>query len=150
MFNIDNWKWNIWETDPKTGKMKRWLGSITDPRTAFAWLKSQGKDASKYRVNNVPPSTSLMRGPGREVYATSATDIHVGDALPKRIVPGKYDDFDPRPKRATAPKTGKGTTVRHAAKPKDTKEMKKIKADAQHIIDQHKADEAAELEAGEQ
>lgn len=149
---VDDWKWNVWEMDLKTGKRKRWLGSISNPKDGFAWLKSMGKDAKKFRINNVPPETSTMQNPPREVYATSAVELHEGDALPERKIAGKYDDFTPRAKRkaVSVPKSegGRGTAVvrRPAApKPKDTKEMKKIKADAQVILDRHKADEAAEM-----
>lgn len=153
---VDDWKWNVWEMDLKTGKRKRWLGSISNPRDGFAWLAKMGKDAKKFRINNVPPETSTMQNPVREVYATSATELHEGDDLPERKIEGKYDNFSPRHKRRkTATPTrnrGKGTAVVRpdvpkAPKPKDTKEMKKIKADAQVILDQHKADEAAEMNA---
>jgi hypothetical protein len=155
-FQVDDWKWNIWEMDLKTGKRKKWLGSITDPKTGFAWLKKQGKDAKKFRINNVPPETSTMATPTREVYAEEDLVVKVGDPLPKRTIPGKYDDHAPRrsaakaptAKAGVAPKQGKGTTVRHAvpAKPK-TKAEKKLEADARRLLDQHKEDERAEMEA---
>jgi hypothetical protein len=157
-FHVDDWKWNIWEMDAKTGKRKKWLGSITDPKTGFAWLKKQGKDAARFRINNVPPPTSTMQMPSREVYAEQDLQVKVGDPLAPRVIPGKYDDHQPRRSKAKVPtvmvspepRQGKGTAVRRAV-PKviqapKTEAEKKLAKDAAALLEQHKADEQAEMQ----
>lgn len=155
--HVDDGKWNVWESDPKTGKMKRWIGSITNPKDAFEWVKKHG-GSKTFRINNVPPFTSQMRVPSHEVYATTATDIRQGDALPQRSVPGKYENFvakdEPVKKaRQTIKSQVKAQTTRKpvvvAKQTPKTKAQKKLEADAKVLLDQHKADEQAEMEASD-
>ena len=157
---VADWKWNIWEMDLKTGKRKKWLGSITDPHTGFTWLRAKGFDLKKYRINNVPPETSHSRMPEREVYSTDGKTVQVGDRLAPRHVPGKFEDFTPRPVRKPAatpkrtparPDTSTVTTRKAVPKPApvpDTPEMKKVKGKAKDLLDQHKAAEKKDIEEG--
>lgn len=158
-FKIDDWKWNIWEVDVKTGQRKTWLGSITDPKTGFAWIAKHGGGRRQFAINNVPPATSTMQTPPFEVYATDDDTLHRGDDLEPRTIPGKYDDFEPRKKRevkrSKKPRVIAGRDVSHPAPARlqgpakkaapKTKAQKKLEADAKALLDQHKADEAAEM-----
>jgi hypothetical protein len=132
-------KWNIWKVD-KDGKPSKWIGMIADPKTAFQWFRDQDLDPSQYRVNNIPPASGMTPNPDREVWAMTASDIREGDTEPPRKFSQRPSANPPR-----KPKAERKPAVRRTRKKVDTPEMKKMKADAAELLEQHKADEAAEL-----
>ena len=141
----DAGRWYIWQVDSE-GKMIHWVGMIRDPGAAFGWFRDMDLDPSQYRVNNVPPATGMTPNPEREVFALSPTDIREGAPLPVRT-------FDDRP-GVTARKTVKKRTParrgqRPAKKVADTPETLRMKQEAKQLLEQHKADEAAEMKGSE-
>lgn len=148
--HVDNFKWNIWQVD-KEGKMVKWIGTILDPSTAFGWFKSRNLDPSQFRVNNVPPPTGRTPNPSHEVFALTEKDVRQGAELPVRTFEERPGAVKHRPVRQSVQPTRPRAVPKPAAKKvavPDSPEMKKAKAKAADLLEQHKADEQRDIEEG--
>lgn len=167
MTDVDSIRWNIWLLGPNGSRVK-WLGQITDPQTGFDWIKKQGKKATQFVINNVPPEAGRTQYPQRVVQGmpdgsvVQTGEVMMPKALPQRSVPGRarkpiptridnskvstngYGGGAAKGTRTATPKAGPVTHRKAAPKVQVDPAMAK---EAAELLEQHKADEAAELAA---
>ena len=161
--NADLIRWNIWELNAK-GQRVKWLGQVTDPETGFAWLKKQSKAASRYVINNVPPSTSKTRKPTMvyqglptgeivktgEVVMPSATPV-APKSKTKRLIPSNIDNSNLSGdvgNMATRKASVESLGVTKRGATKKSVVDKALAENAKGLLAQHMADEQRDLEEG--
>lgn len=129
---------HVWHKDPVTG-VRKWCGQFIDPKNALGW-KNKQEHPEQYTVNNIgplavaraaqPPSTpkqteadrlAAKRKAERYAGAVSGASTAVSPARPKKVV--------------TPPR-------------RKTKEEQEMAEQAKGLLEQHKADEKADLDAG--
>jgi hypothetical protein len=171
MSDVDNIRWNLWLLS-KTGQRIKWLGQITDPHTGFEWIKKQGKKATQFAINNVPPDAGRTQRPERVVQGMpDGQVVQTGEvmmpkpvqartAAPRRLPPSKIDNSGVRTegpgfgrRNAERPEAPKVSTAKRPARkapaPKPMEVDPVMAKEAAILLDKHKADEAAELAAAE-
>lgn len=137
-FKNSEFSWHIWHTDPKTG-MKKWCGQFYGEKDALSWKKRQPRP-DEYRITNYGP-TRVAAGnrPARPVPSSS------GSA--QRAMAEARAEADRRLREQVKAQRAKAQQD-EARRAKDAAEMADIRQDAAGLIEQHKKDEAADLEAG--
>jgi len=163
--------WHIWKINPETGRPTQWVGQIGNPSDAFTWMDSHG-GRQAYRLNNVPPFGGRTQNPSHEVIQVTEADWIQGDPLPRKNIPGKTDFVPRRARPEMTPamreqhetkgkgydRNNRGGSVggsgrsTQRAKPRpprdESPEAVELRKQAAQALDQHKADEAADLAEG--
>ena len=122
---VEVWNWQCWRLLKDGDRV--WVGFFKSEKDALSWVKTQ---TGNYVVNNVPPSGRLPSGRKDPTWSTPVSDGEIKEKhwqTTKRVR---------RASKAVTPKVVRPLTPEEIA----------LKKDAAEIFEQHKADEAAELE----
>ena len=165
---------HIWRLNPKTGRPMQWVGSWhADTSEAFKWMDKHGGGRDKYVLNNVPPFNSRTQNPARAITVKPDGTRVQGSALPRKDIPGKgaktVSDFERQKAaeraayneqlRKAGDRANRGgnrggvegsrsTSTRRKAKPDNSPEAKRLREQAAAALNQHRRDEASDLEKG--
>lgn len=153
-FKNGEFSFHIWHTNPKTG-VKKWCGQFYDDKSALKWKKSQ-TNPDEYRINNLGPVATERAKP--EVKAREdaeyAAKLKEREERYERLRRGEVE-VNTRPatsatRRMTVLTKEAPATPAVVTKPKrpETAEERRLKDEAAKVLDQHKQDEAADLEQG--
>lgn len=162
---------HIWKLNPKTGRPMQWVGSWhADTHEAFAWMDKNG-GRTKYTLNNVPPTGGRTQNPPRMVTVKADGTRVQGQTLPRKDIPGKggVSAYEARKAaeraayneqlRKAGDRANRGgnrggvegsrsTSTRRKAKPDNSPEAKRLREQAAAALNQHRRDEASDLEKG--
>lgn len=138
------WKWHLWRKDTKTG-LKSYCGFFYDEKAAIQGKKKRVAEDPNgiYAVLDYGP-TDLARGTQRATSSRAATR----PTSSAQIAMQEARDESRRRDAANVQARKEREAKVAANKAADREAMKGIREDAVKIIDQHKADEKADLDAG--
>lgn len=135
---------HIWHVDP-VSKVRKYIGPA---KTDYDWLlfkREQGEKRDEYICNNVSPTGTVgpvFRPPTRATGKPRVVSSKAAEAMAQAR--READRKMAESQKARAEKKAQADKRRA----EDEKEMASIRQDAAGLVEQHKADEQRDLEAG--
>jgi hypothetical protein len=134
-FKNGEFSWHVWHKDPKTG-IRKYCGSFYNDKAALGFKRDQ-KNPEEFQISNIGPSAIAKASQPKPSSAA------------ERLREKRRQEQAARYERARRGESTSVTPPKPKAKPQpETAEQKKMKADAADMLEQHKADEQADLEQG--
>ena len=139
------WNWHIWEKHPSSGKPFKYVGAMNTDTEALTWKRENETEHKKFMVNNIGPGGIAKAvgnagpRPQRTVQQSSPTAMEA-----MRVARQEAARKDRERQEQNAAKKAE----RDARTAEDRKVMAGVVKDAEGLLEQHKADEQADLEQG--